>query len=203
MSARTSTSRATSLGPQNCQSPRQPTESASRQPKASAASDHGATPPDDPIQGCVTPRARADWTPAARGPFEASTAGSAGSSGQASFPANANASAAPELLTSAQLAKRLQYRSSSAVHMAVSRGHLPRPMLRGRTWLFAWNEVASMLTRRASVGVVEGEHHDAPTHGHPFARNQESVRSHRAFVPALRTLNERKVSCSAQRTSRN
>jgi integrase len=59
-----------------------------------------------------------------------------------------------ELLTTAQLAKRLHYRSASGVHMAVRRGQLPKPIVRGRCWLFAWDQVVTMLTRVASWKVT-------------------------------------------------
>ena len=71
------------------------------------------------------------------------------------------------LLTTAELAQRLRYRSPAGVHMAVRRGRLPLPMRVGRRWLFRWSEVEAMLTHRTSVGVINGEHHDETTDAPP------------------------------------
>ena len=59
-----------------------------------------------------------------------------------------------ELITTAELAARLHYKTRQAVHMAVRRGKLPRPIKRGRAWLFDWIEV--LATMRSLAGVSEG-----------------------------------------------
>lgn len=80
-----------------------------------------------------------------------------------------------ELLTTAELARRLRYRSPSGVHMAVRRGQLPAPMVRGRYWLFAWDAVASMLPRVASVGVMKGTSHDVSADEKPQGTSAEAA----------------------------
>jgi hypothetical protein len=55
-----------------------------------------------------------------------------------------------DLLTTAQLAVQLHYRSRSAVHMAVRRGQLPRPWLR-------WPNMVVCVDRRRAYAPSQSE----------------------------------------------
>ena len=87
---------------------------------------------------------------------------------------NMSATTQPTSWAAAPYWLRTFYQSPSGVHMAVRRGHLPRPMIRGRIRLFSWCEVTSMLSRRAGVGVVEGTDHDGHDEEHTECSQEQA-----------------------------